>query len=60
MAIIFRASFPGECTACCNEFDEGDFIGYDEDDDICCEECLEEDEAEIAEGVEGWKGFVND
>lgn len=60
MARIFQASFPGECARCFKEIEECDSIGYDEDDEICCEECLEEDEAEIAEGVEGWKGFVNE
>jgi hypothetical protein len=60
MARTFRASFPGHCSFCLADFDEGDEIGYNEDDEIICAECLAEDEAEIAEGVEGWKGFVNE
>jgi hypothetical protein len=59
MARIFQASFPGECAECGIDFDKYDLIGYDEDGEICCEECLLEDEAEIEEGVEGWKGFVD-
>lgn len=36
----FPAGWPGECADCLTEFDQGDPIGYDADDDICCEDCL--------------------
>lgn len=45
MARTFQASFPGDCTEC---------------GEICCADCLLQDEEEIAEGVEGWKGFANE
>lgn len=58
MARTFRAGFDGgECVECGEEFEEGDSIGYDEDDELCCAACLEEAEADIEEAAELWKGF---
>lgn len=42
--MTFSARYPGHCQLCGADFDEGDEIGY-VDDEIACEECvLEEDE----------------
>jgi hypothetical protein len=59
MARTFKASFPGHCSFCLADFVEGDEIGYNEDDEIICDECIMEDEAELTEGVEGWKEFLD-
>lgn len=36
----FRAAYDGECAACLNEIWQGDDIGYNADNEICCEDCL--------------------
>ena len=43
MAHTFSARYPGECNGCGAEFDEGDPIGY-VDDEINCEDCCEGDD----------------
>lgn len=58
MAKTFPARFGGECSRCGESFDEDDPIGYDEEDELCCEGCIEEDEAELTENSEDWKGFL--
>lgn len=40
MAYTFSARFPGECHQCFEPFEEGDEIGY-VDDQICCEICCD-------------------
>lgn len=53
----FHASFPGECSNCLLDIEEEDEVGYNEDDELCCAECLDEEEAEVDESVEAWKSF---
>jgi hypothetical protein len=36
---IFPAAYGGTCGCCGLDFDEGDPIGY-LDDEICCEDCV--------------------
>lgn len=36
---IFPAAFPGRCGYCQLDFDEGDPVGYLEDE-LCCEDCV--------------------
>ena len=35
----FQAQWPGECTSCGADFDEGDMIRFNADDEIVCKEC---------------------
>lgn len=42
MGPVFNASYPGECSECGMDFEEGDPIRYDDDDEIICEDCGEE------------------
>lgn len=57
MANRFRAAYPGECSRCPNEFNEGAQIGYDDEDELVCSDCLDSDEADQKESVEKWYGF---
>lgn len=41
---VFPAAFPGRCAACDNAIREHEPIGYNPDDEICCELCLYDDE----------------
>jgi hypothetical protein len=54
---LFPARYDGECSRCDSAFYEDDMIGYDDEDELCCEDCLAEDEAEIADHAEAWKNF---
>lgn len=54
---LFPARFSSECSRCDDAIDEGDMIGFDDEDEICCEGCLAEDEEEIAKHAESWKNF---
>ena len=40
---LFFARYDGTCNECGNEFEAGERIGYDSDDEICCEDCLSGD-----------------
>lgn len=60
MAKMFPARYSGTCedgSECDGEFDSGDMIGYNEDDELCCRACLMAQRAETAEAAEGWKDF---
>lgn len=57
MANRFVASFPGECSECAERFDEGDRIGYVEDE-LCCDDCCADAEDEEDGLMEGWGGNV--
>lgn len=40
---LFPARYNGTCanmSDCFGEFEEGDLIGYNEDDELCCQACL--------------------
>ena len=57
---LFPARFGGLCNdggECDGEFEAGDMIGYDENDDLCCRACLSAARSELDEGVQGWKDF---
>lgn len=47
----FRARYDGECSDCGDYFEEGDFVGY-VDDELCCGECVQSAEDEQDES--GW------
>lgn len=48
----FRTTFPakygGYCRHCMVDIEPGDLIGYDEHDEINCEQCLRESAAEAS------------
>jgi NAD-dependent SIR2 family protein deacetylase len=41
---LHQAHYPGVCQKCHNKIEPGDFFGYDEDRNILCQKCAEEDE----------------
>lgn len=53
MANRFTASYPGGCSECGEDFDEGDRVGY-VDDELCCDDCCQAAEDEEAELAKGW------
>lgn len=46
MSARFQAMYDGECDLCGDSFSEGDEIGY-LDEDIACDDCMNESESEI-------------
>lgn len=48
----FRAAYPGDCNSCLAEFDEGEEVGY-VDDELVCEACCDEEDARITAEEEG-------
>lgn len=48
MGAHFTARYDGECAECGNTIVEGDPAGY-VDDELCCQACWEEAEAEAEE-----------
>jgi hypothetical protein len=59
MAITFAAQWDGECSRCGEDFDAGDSIGYDQEDELCCANCIEKDQEEVEQDASAWKNFTN-
>lgn len=57
MANRFPAAFEGECSRCLADRDIGDEIGYDDENELCCSECLDKDDDDMEEHVSNWKVF---
>ena len=51
----FIAAFDSECAKCFGDISEGDNAGY-LDDEVCCEDCCDEIEAEEQDEINesGW------
>lgn len=56
----FLASYPGTCGHCGDDIDEGNEVGYNEDDELCHGDCLDDLEADEVAGVDGWAQFMED
>lgn len=61
MAALFPARFDGFCRKCLLDFNAGTDIAYNADDEIVCEDCINDEEAEQgiqdaeAQPSSGWR-----
>lgn len=58
MAKTFPARWDGECSRCNENFEAGDDIGYDDEDELVCAECFAKAEEDGIKTAAGWRNFV--
>ena len=56
---LFPARYSGECSDgsdCFGEFEAGDMVGYNDEDELCCQACLINQRGQIDDtpSVKGW------
>lgn len=55
---LFEAKYAGECVHCLAEFYPGELIGFNEDDELVCQQCAKEiskEEEMTMPQTGGWK-----